>query len=179
MRKVIGSSPISSTKKKPHRSVWFFFLVNDGLEAGGIGAANAKLMPGACFLARGSVLWIFGRSRYGCGQKSIMVAVSKRCSHQFKNWWLHLFFLRVRTEKKCKSSPISSRRRKRKYIALLRAPREGRPYVFYGKKVGTREVRILRLRIQGCSAQDDREVTIPGRQGFSLGRSWHLRSMSK
>ena len=26
MRKVIGSSPISSTKKKPHRSVWFFLF---------------------------------------------------------------------------------------------------------------------------------------------------------
>ena len=28
MRKVIGSSPISSTKKKPHLLVWFFFLAD-------------------------------------------------------------------------------------------------------------------------------------------------------
>ena len=47
MRKVIGSSPISSTrKKKPHHSVWFFFfLPDDGLEQIESQHAGGMLLP--------------------------------------------------------------------------------------------------------------------------------------
>ena len=51
-----SSSLISYQKEKPHRMVWFSFLVDDiGLEEGGDGIAVVKKCPANTFLARGRV----------------------------------------------------------------------------------------------------------------------------
>ena len=75
VRKVIGSSPISSTKKQ-NPSAWmgFVFLVWDSryrTRKGRPCLGKAKKCPGDTFLARGRVLWLWGRSPQDCGHRAI------------------------------------------------------------------------------------------------------------